>query len=93
MPVIKQAIKKVRQDKRKAQINLKVKSTFKSAIRAFRKHPSKEGLTLVFKSLDRAAKTNVIHANKAARLKSRLSKLVQSSDKKVEPKVKAATAK
>lgn len=74
MPVIKQAIKKVRQDKRKAQINLKVKSAYKKTVSGFRKAPSQAGLKNVYKLLDRAAKTNVIHRNKAARLKSRLSK-------------------
>lgn len=81
MPVIKQAIKKVRQDRRKAEVNLKVKSAFKKAVSTFRKKPSEAGLTSVYKLLDRAAKTNVIHSNKAARLKSRLSKLVQSPKK------------
>ena len=76
MPVIKQAIKKVRQDKRKTLINLKVKKAFQEAVRGFRKNPTKEGLVKVYKVLDRAAKTNVIHKNKAARLKSRLSKMI-----------------
>ncbi len=76
MPVIKQAIKKVRQDRRKAQINLKVKTAYKKAVSAFRKGPSTAGLKAVYTALDTAAKTNVIHGNKAARLKSRLSKLI-----------------
>ena len=77
MPVIKQAIKKVRQDRRKTAINLKVKKAYKAAILAFRKKQTAEGLKAAFKALDRAAKTNVIHANKAGRLKSRLSKLLK----------------
>ncbi|MDP2632469.1 MAG: 30S ribosomal protein S20 [Candidatus Curtissbacteria bacterium] len=81
MPVIKQAIKKVRQDKRKTAMNLKVKKAYKAAVLAFRKKPSAEGLRSVFKALDRAAKTNVIHANKSARLKSRLSKLLKPTEK------------
>ena len=81
MPVIKQAIKKVRQDKRKTLINLKVKKAFQEAVRAFRKNPTKEGLAKVYRALDRAAKTNVIHKNKASRLKSRLSRLVPSKKK------------
>lgn len=86
MPVIKQAIKKVRQDKRKAQINSKVKAAFKKSVSAFRKKPSEAGLKATYKLLDRAAKTNVIHSNKAARLKSRLSKLVQSPKKETASK-------
>lgn len=76
MPVIKQAIKKVRQDKRKTLYNLKVKKAAKRAVLAFRKKPTVEGLRAVYKMLDKAAKTNVIHKNKAGRLKSRLTRLL-----------------
>lgn len=76
MPVIKQAIKKVRQDKRKTAFNLKVKNAYKKAVSEFRKGPTAIRLKTVYKLLDRAAKTNVIHKNKASRLKSRLSKLL-----------------
>lgn len=74
MPVTKQAIKKVRQDKRKTLINLKIKQAYKKAVRDFMKKPTEAGLTGVFKALDKAAKGNVIHKNRASRLKSRLSK-------------------
>ncbi len=76
MPVIKQAIKKVRQDKRKTVVNLRVKKAYKAAVLNYRKNPTKEGLVNVYKLADRAAKTNVIHRKKAARIKSRLSKLI-----------------
>lgn len=79
MPVTKQAIKKVRQDKKKVIINLKVRGAFKSAVKSFRKNPTDKGLVDVFKTLDRAAKVNVIHKNRASRLKSRLSKLIKPS--------------
>ncbi|OGD93327.1 hypothetical protein A2697_00670 [Candidatus Curtissbacteria bacterium RIFCSPHIGHO2_01_FULL_41_44] len=76
MPVTKQAIKKVRQDKRKTVYNLKVKKALKATVLAFRKKPTQAGLLTVYKAADRAAKTNVIHKNKAARIKSRLSKML-----------------
>lgn len=79
MPVTKQAIKKVRQDKRKTDFNSKVKKAYKRSLHDFRKSPTSKGLTEVFSVLDRAAKTNVIHKNTASRLKSRLSKLVKGS--------------
>lgn len=89
MPVTKQAIKKVRQDKRKALINLKVKQAYKKAVRDFVKKPTEAGLTNVFKSLDKAAKVNVIHKNRASRLKSRLSKkLPKTATKKPTPSKK-----
>jgi len=90
MPVIKQAIKKVRQDKRKTASNLLLKNAYKKAVHDFRKNPTAALLTSAYKTLDKAAKTNVIHANKASRLKSRLSKLVKSSSK---PTAKAVAAR
>jgi len=77
MPVTKGAIRKQRADRRRAAINLRVKKTFKEAVLAVRKHPGIKNLTAVYRRLDRAAKTHVIHKNKAARLKSRLAKLLQ----------------
>ncbi len=74
MPVTKQAIKKVRQDKRKAVFNLRRRTDYKKAVKGFLKHPTEAGLKSVFSAVDLAAKTNVIHKNKAARIKSRLSK-------------------
>lgn len=79
MPVTKQAIKKVRQDKRKTEINLKVKLAYKNAVRVYRKSPTASALNGVFKTLDKAAKVNVIHKNKASRLKSRLSKALAAN--------------
>ncbi len=79
MPVTKQAIKKVRQDRRKTVFNIKLKKNFKKVVSDFRKSPTVKTLPLVFKALDKAAKTNVIHKNKASRLKSRLSKLIASN--------------
>ena len=81
MPLTKQAIKKVRQDKRKTIYNVRVKKTYKQAVAAFRKNPTLKGIGDVFSKLDKAAKTNIIHKNKAARLKSRLSKLIKPSGK------------
>lgn len=81
MPVTKQAIKKVRADKRKTIINLRIKRALRKAVVEFRKKPSLALLTSVYKVADKAAKTNVIHQNRAARIKSRLSKLIASQKK------------
>ena len=86
MPVIKQAIKKVRQDKRKAVINSRVRKAFKEAVKEYLKKPNEVGLKKAYIALDKAAKTNVIHKNKSSRLKSRLSKKLASS--KTKPKAK-----
>lgn len=81
MPITKGAIRKLAADKRKQMINLRVKSAYKSAVSAMRKKPSAKALVTAFQKLDRAAKVNTIHKNKAARLKSRLSKLLSAKKK------------
>lgn len=98
MPVTKQAIKKVRQDKRKTVINMHVKKAYKMAVGKFRKNPDAANLTSAFKALDKAAKVNIIHRNKASRLKSRLSKKLgtkapQTAAKKSAKKAPKKTAK
>lgn len=83
MPIIASAKKALRQSlKRRAQ-NLVKKEAYKAAINNFKKlvtakklDEAKKALSEVYQKLDKAAKTNVIARNKASRLKSRLSKLV-----------------
>lgn len=77
MPILKNAKKALRQSHAKAVINRRVKSQVKTAQDALRKAPSTNLLTKVFSALDKAAKGNIIHPNKAARLKSQASRLVK----------------
>ncbi|MBI4990928.1 30S ribosomal protein S20, partial [Candidatus Gottesmanbacteria bacterium] len=56
----------------------------------FKKNPTPSLLSKVFKVLDTAAKKNIFHANKAARLKSNLSKLL--GKKPIAATVKAKTS-
>jgi len=93
MPVTKQAIKKVRQDKRKAVFNLQRKKAYKEAVKKYLKNPTPAGLRSVFVAVDRAAKTNVIHKNKAARIKSRLSKKLKPTKASSKPKAKTIPKK
>lgn len=74
MPLIKSAIKKMRKDRVRTKHNLALKTNLKNSIKKARKEPSQANLQAVFSRLDKAVKTNLIHANKASRLKSRLSK-------------------
>lgn len=76
MPQTTGAIRKLRADKRKSAINVKIKSALREAVLVMRKKPSDKNLRSVFVFADRAVKKSVIHKNKASRLKSRLSKLV-----------------
>lgn len=80
MPIIKSAKKKLRQDKKRASRNLTYKKKYKSAIKAVKKSFAVKGAktaSLISKALstiDKAAKKGVMHKNKAARLKSRVTK-------------------
>ena len=84
MPKIKSAKKALRQSARKKLMNQRRKVKFKAAVKEFRKSISlqqfdkaKALLPSVYKSLDKAAKSNTIKANKASRLKSRLAKTLK----------------
>lgn len=76
MPIIKSAIKKVRKDKVRTARNQKRELALKFLIKKVRKDKKAENLQAVFSALDKAAKVHLIHPNKSARLKSRLSKLI-----------------
>jgi len=83
MPITKSAQKALRQNKRRRARNLKQSRSLKDEIKALKKLMVKkdkkganEALPKVYKALDKAAKTNLIKKNNAARLKSRLTKAV-----------------
>ncbi|MFH0937232.1 MAG: 30S ribosomal protein S20 [Candidatus Daviesbacteria bacterium] len=76
MPVIRSAIKKVRKDKTRTARNKAREMVYKKLLKTARKNPNVKNLSAVFSALDKAVKVHLIHANKSARLKSRLSKLV-----------------
>jgi len=88
MPITKSAHKALRQSKKRQKTN-KIKMTeLKSVIKDFKKmiiagkiKDAKKQLNIVFKKLDKAAKTNLIKKNKSNRLKSRLSKLLNKNAK------------
>lgn len=74
MPLIKSAIKKLRKDRKRTLVNKAKKENLKGLIKKARAQKTTESLRSVFSALDKAVKTNLIHKNKASRLKSRLSK-------------------
>ncbi|OGK16255.1 hypothetical protein A3H80_02695 [Candidatus Roizmanbacteria bacterium RIFCSPLOWO2_02_FULL_37_19] len=83
MPIIKSAQKKLRQDKKRAEQNLIIRGAYKHAVIAIRRKAQRKqkitdkDIKGAFSSLDKAVKKKIIHANKAARLKSQVSKLAQ----------------
>lgn len=84
MPIIQSARKKLRQDKKRTELNESYRHSFKDAVRDIRRKASQKekisekDLDKAFSALDKASKRNIIHPNKAARLKSRMTKLQTS---------------
>lgn len=78
MPIIKSAKKKLRVDKRRTAVNKVYRKKMQQALKEARIKKTKKTVKLAGQALDMAAKKRVIHKNKAARLKSRLVRLVKS---------------
>ena len=70
LPITKSAKKSLRVSLRQRAQNLKVEKKLKQAL----KKADAKNVNEVISLIDKAAKTNLIHKNKAARLKSRLNK-------------------
>ena len=72
----KSALKRIRQNKKRALHNKYYAKTMRNAVRKFRALTDKDEAVKLFpsvqKMLDKLAKTNIIHKNKAANLKSSL---------------------
>lgn len=86
MPITKSAKKALRQSIRRKAQNLRRKNAYKNTLKEFKslaaagkKDDAKKLLPNVYQSLDKAAKTNVIPKNKAARLKSSATKLLRKT--------------
>ena len=74
----KSSVKRIRQDKKKALHNKYYAKTMRNAVRKLRAMSNKDEAAALYpkvqKMLDKLAKTNIIHKNKAANLKSSLCK-------------------
>jgi small subunit ribosomal protein S20 len=77
MPVTKSALKSLKRDRARTKVNKQVRVKYRTALKETREKPTKKNLQAAWRCLDRAAKKKVIHKNKAASLKSRLSKLIK----------------
>ena len=76
MPILKSAIKKLKQDKKRTRVNKVYRESLRLAVKQTRKEKTAKAVKLAYSALDKAAQQKVIHKNKAARLKSRLMKLL-----------------
>ncbi len=78
----KSALKRIRQIKVRRERNRYVFKTTRNAIRDLRAETDKKAaetnLPKVFSMIDKLAKKNIIHSNKAANLKSKLAKKVSA---------------
>lgn len=77
MPLLKNAKKALRVSKKKAVRNQSVRSRMKTMLDAAKKSTTTETVSKAFSAVDKAVKKNLIHQNKAARVKSQLSKLLK----------------
>lgn len=74
MPVTKSAKKALKQDRRNAIFNLRIKKRLREVLKTFSQKPTREGLSSAYSVLDHAVNSNVIHKNRAARIKAKLAK-------------------
>ena len=105
MPVIKSAIKKLRKDIKRTAANRDFNHKLDVALNAAKKAKTASTVKSATSMVDRAVKKNLMHKNRAARIKSSLSKLakpaakvIKASKPAVSPKIqktatKAKTAK
>ena len=74
----KSSLKRIRQEKTRKEHNHYYAKTMRNAVRKLRAMTNKEEAAALYpsvqKMLDKLAKTNIIHKNKAANLKSSLTK-------------------
>ncbi len=80
MPNTKQAKKRMRQNEERRIANksklTSMRSAVKKVLRAETQEDAQTLLPAAMKRVDKAAKHNIIHANAAARVKSRLARIV-----------------
>ena len=91
MPVIKSAKKKLKKDRKRETANKSLRNLFKKTLKLAEKSPTEANVRKAVKVIDKTAKKNIIHSNKAARLKSKLAKLLAAKTPK--PKTAENTKK
>lgn len=81
MPQRRCAIKELRKNRKRRLHNLDIKTDLKKTIKSFvaavnekNTEKAESGLKLVYKKLDKAAKTNILHKNTASRRKAHFSR-------------------
>lgn len=97
MPIIKSAIKKMRQDKVREKANRDKKDALKQVLKKATTNPNPENLSKAFSSLDRAAKKGLLPKGRTNRRKSQLAKSLKletpKKAKKISSKQKSVVVK
>lgn len=76
MPIIKSAKKKLRADKKRRAFNSKLSNMLSLSVKKAKKIPSEKNIKEAIIITDKSSKNNIIHKNKASRIKSKLSNLL-----------------
>lgn len=82
MPVTKTAKRALRSSKRKENINKSIRNRLGVAMRLSKREKTEKKIRETISLIDRAAKRKIIHKNKAARMKSAISKILPRKSSK-----------
>jgi ribosomal protein S20 len=91
MPIIKSAIKRMKQTAKRRDRNVGIKRDIKSAVKAFTTKPTSEGLSKAQSEIDTAVKKKLLKKNTASRRKAHLARVAKEAGVKLAPAKKAAT--
>lgn len=89
MPIIKSAIKRMKQTAKRRERNVGIKRDIKDAVKAFTITPSAAGLSAAQSEIDTAVKKGLLKKATASRRKAGLSKLAKAAGVTFEAKTKA----
>lgn len=93
MPIIKSAIKRVKQATQRRERNIGLKKNIKAAVKSFTIKPSAEGLAKVQSEIDTAVKKKLIKKTTAARRKAQYAKIAKEAGVKLSTAKKSTAAK
>lgn len=90
MPIIKSAIKRMKQTIKRNERNVGIKRDIKDATKAFLAKPTAEGLSAAHSELDTAVKKKLMKKNTVARRKAQLAKVAKDAGVKLSTGKKTA---
>lgn len=92
MPIIKSAVKRMKQTAKRRDRNVGIKRDIKSAVKAFMTKPTSEGLSAAQSEIDTAVKKKLIKKATASRRKAGLAKTAKEAGVKMPVAAKKTTA-